>query len=330
MLRFEEVSKRFDGGTVALEGVSFEVPRGQLCAVLGPSGAGKSTLLRLVNGMHMPSSGRVVVGDTPVTNKTAPRLRRRIGMVHQQFHLVPRLSVLDNVLAGTLPEVPTWRTLLKLWPRALIERAVSLLAQVELTERHLYQRASQLSGGEQQRVAIARAFILDPDVVLADEPVASLDPATSRSVLALLAETSRRTGATVLCSLHQIDLAVAFADRIVAIRRGGLAFDGPPGALDAVAIDRIYADARPQGQIHAGERPQGRSAQGGEADDRPQELHGQGGEADDRPQELHGQGGEADDRPQELHAQGGEAGARPQGQMDAAAELPAGRDVHGA
>jgi phosphonate transport system ATP-binding protein len=271
MLRFEDVSKRFDGGTVALDGVSFEVPAGQFCAVLGPSGAGKSTLLRLVNGMHLPSSGRVVVDDTPVTARTAPRVRRRIGMVHQQFHLVPRLSVLDNVLAGALPALSTWRTLLRLWPAALVERAVRLLAQVELTERHLYQRASQLSGGEQQRVAIARAFILEPAVVLADEPVASLDPTTSRSVLGLLAETSRRTGTTVLCSLHQIELAMAYADRIIAIRRGGLAFDGPPQALDAATIEQIYADARPPEQARGrpperpAERPQaqaGRSVHG--------------------------------------------------------------------
>jgi phosphonate transport system ATP-binding protein len=217
MLRFEEVSKRFADGTVALDRVSFEVPRGQLCAVLGPSGAGKSTLLRLVNGMLMPSSGRVEVGDTPVTARSVARIRRRIGMVHQQFHLVPRLGVLDNVLAGALPAMSTWRTLLRLWPRPLVERALALLDQVELTERHLYQRASLLSGGEQQRVAIARAFILAPDVVLADEPVASLDPVTSRSVV-----------------------------RIVAIRRGALVFDGAPGALDAAAAARIYADAAPR------------------------------------------------------------------------------------
>ena len=245
MLRFEEVSKRFADGTVALDRVSFEVPRGQLCAVLGPSGAGKSTLLRLANGMLMPSSGRVIVGDTQVTARTVGRIRRRIGMVHQQFHLVPRLSVLDNVLAGALPAVSTWRTLLRLWPRPLVERALGLLDQVELTERHLYQRASLLSGGEQQRVAIARAFILAPDVVLADEPVASLDPVTSRSVVRLLGQTARQAGATVLCSMHQLDLAVELADRIVAIRRGALVFDGAPGALDAATADRIYADAAP-------------------------------------------------------------------------------------
>jgi phosphonate transport system ATP-binding protein len=266
MLRFEEVSKRFADGTVALERVSFAVPRGQLCAVLGPSGAGKSTLLRLVNGMLTPSSGRVVVGDTPVTARTARRIRRRIGMVHQQFHLVPRLGVLDNVLAGTLPAVATWRTLLRLWPQALVERALALLAEVELTERHLYQRAALLSGGEQQRVAIARAFILDPDVVLADEPVASLDPNTSRSVLRLLGETARHAGATVLCSMHQIDLAVAFADRIVAIRRGALVFDGPPAALDAAAIERIYGTppgAPPDASPRMPARAEGRAAHDG-------------------------------------------------------------------
>jgi phosphonate transport system ATP-binding protein len=287
MLRFEEVSKRFADGTVALEGVSFEVPRGQLCAVLGPSGAGKSTLLRLVNGMLAPSSGRVVVGDAQVTTRTVGRIRRRIGMVHQQFQLVPRLSVLDNVLAGALPAVSTWRTLLRLWPRPLVERALGLLDQVELTERHLYQRASLLSGGEQQRVAIARAFILAPDVVLADEPVASLDPVTSRSVVRLLGQTARQAGATVLCSMHQLDLAVELADRIVAIRRGALVFDGPPGALDAAAADRIYADASPRGrgepearsETSADAGPEGSSDAGPKA----RSAAGSGAVADDGP-----------------------------------------------
>lgn len=248
MVRFANVEKAFhsaDGATTtALRGVSFEIPRGQFCVIIGPSGSGKSTLLRLVNGMLEPSAGRVEFDGALLDRKNRASVQRRVGAIHQQFDLVPRLGVLDNVLAGTLPEVSTVRIVLGLWPTSYQQRACALLERVGMSEEHLYRPAARLSGGQQQRVAIARAFILDPAVVLADEPVASLDPATSRSVLALLRDASQDSGATVLCSLHQVDLAAEFADRIVAVTRGEIAYDGPPDGLTDELLDRVYGDAR--------------------------------------------------------------------------------------
>jgi phosphonate transport system ATP-binding protein len=255
MLRFDQVAKRFPDGTRALDGVSFDVPRGQFCAIIGPSGSGKSTLLRLVNGLVELSGGAIQFDGTPITSKTIGAVQRRVGTVHQEFDLVPRLSVLDNVLSGTLPVVSTPRVILRLWPRQYQRRACALLARVGLVEEQLYRRAAQLSGGQKQRVAIARAFMLDPAVVLADEPVSSLDPTVSRSVLSLLREASRESGATVLCSLHQVELAVEFADRVVAIQDGKLVHDGPPGDLSAERLEAIYGPGGPGRADDADVRP---------------------------------------------------------------------------
>jgi phosphonate transport system ATP-binding protein len=244
MLRFDRVEKQFPDGTRALAGVTFDVPRGQFCAIIGPSGSGKSTLLRLVNGLVELSAGAIAFDGEPITRRAVASIQRRVGTVHQEFDLVPRLSVLDNVLTGTLPVVSTARVLLRMWPRHHMRRACSLLARVGLVEEQLYRRAAQLSGGQKQRVAIARAFMLDPAVVLADEPVSSLDPAVSRSVLRLLRDASRETGATVLCSLHQVDLAVEFADRIVAIQDGSVAYDGAPADLSEERLDQLYGPER--------------------------------------------------------------------------------------
>lgn len=246
MVRFDGVSMTFAGQTKALSDVSFSVPRGQFCVILGPSGSGKSTLLRLVNGMLSPTGGRVVFDGAEVMDKNLSSVQRRVGMVHQQFNLVLRGSVLDNVMSGALPAVATARVLFKLWPRSLQRRACRLLDRVGLAEEHLYRRAAHLSGGQQQRVAIARAFMLEPDVVLADEPVASLDPTTSESVLRLLAGASRETRTTVLCSLHQVDLALQFADRIIAMHGGRIAFDGDPRALTDQILSRVYAESHEQ------------------------------------------------------------------------------------
>jgi phosphonate transport system ATP-binding protein len=208
-------------------------------------------LLGLVNGMHWPSRGTVHVDGQPVTRRTLRRVQRRVGMVHQQFNLVPRLSVLDNVLCGCLPAISTVRAVLRWWPAGYQRRACRLLEQMHLAEHELYRRAAQLSGGQQQRVAIARAFLLEPAVVLADEPVASLDPTTSRSVLELLRQASLDAGATVLCSLHQVELATSFADRVVALRAGRIVFDGPPGALSAAIQADIYGvTTAPEGDPH--------------------------------------------------------------------------------
>ncbi len=240
MLNFEAITHVFPDGTRAVHDVSLSVPEGQFCVLLGPSGAGKSTLLNTVNGLVMPSEGHVILDGAQVTAKNLSDIRGRIGVIHQQLHLVPRLSVLHNVLSGLLPVTPTWKALLKLFPEDQQRLACKLLEEVELEERQIYRRASELSGGQQQRVAIARAFINDPDVVLADEPVASLDPTVSRHVLRLLRDASRQRNTTVICSLHQVEFAIEFADRIVALREGEVVFDDMPAALTAERLHQIY------------------------------------------------------------------------------------------
>jgi phosphonate transport system permease protein len=252
MVRFRDATKAYPDGTVALRGVSLEVSRGQFCVILGSSGAGKSTLLRSVGGLVTLTSGSVTVGGIPVGPKTLGAVRGQIGMVHQQFGLVGRATVLDNVLGGALRVVPTWRALLGLFPEFYRRRACVLLADVGLTEGQLYRRASELSGGQQQRVAIARAFILEPQVVLADEPVASLDVATGATMLRLLREMSARHGTTVLCCLHQVDLARQFADRIVAMRGGEVIADGVPAQIDDRVIQSIYERVETAVDVPAG------------------------------------------------------------------------------
>jgi phosphonate transport system ATP-binding protein len=239
-LIFDSVDKRYPDGTVALDQVSFEVPEGQFCVILGPSGAGKSTLLRCVNGLATPSGGRVIVNGTEVAARSLLRLRPTIGMIHQSFNLVARSSVAVNVIAGALPRVSTLRALAGVYPRHLQQKACALVGDVGLSERHLKRRVSELSGGQQQRVGIARAFMLDPAFILADEPVASLDPQTSVDILDLLAREARARGATVLCSLHQIELARAFADRIIAMRAGRVVFDGAPAELLPEVVGDLY------------------------------------------------------------------------------------------
>ncbi|MEM9882398.1 MAG: phosphonate ABC transporter ATP-binding protein [Planctomycetota bacterium] len=243
MLELRDIDKVYEsrqGRVTAVEGVSLKLEKGEFCVLLGPSGAGKSTVLRVINGMTQASRGEVAFDGEPVVRRNRRSMQNRIGTIHQQFFLVPRLSVLDNVLSGILPKLGFIRSMLKLFASADRKRACELIGRVELSESQLYQKAGRLSGGQQQRVAIARAFIRNPDLVLADEPVASLDPSTSRGILRLLRGAAHETGATVLCSLHQVDLAHEFADRIVAMRQGKLVFDGRPNELDEAMLAHIY------------------------------------------------------------------------------------------
>lgn len=246
MLNFESVSRIYDDGTKAVNNVSLHIKSGEFCVLLGPSGAGKSTLMNMVNGVVEPSSGSIKIGDLVFNKQNKSKIQRRIGMIHQQLHLVPRLSVLHNVLTGLLPNVGLFRSLIKSFSFEEQRRACQLLNEVGMEEKHLLRRASDLSGGQQQRVAIARAFIPNPEVVLADEPVASLDPAMSRSVLQSLKAAAQHRGATVICTLHQLDYALEFADRIIALRKGEIFFDGHPSKLDENTQDELYALAQPQ------------------------------------------------------------------------------------
>ena len=240
MLRFRSVSKIYNDDTVAVDSVSLEVSKREFCVLLGPSGAGKTTFLRMVNGMVMPTEGEVTFDGKPINKKNLKSIRHRTGMIHQQLYLVQRLSVINNVLSGALPVVPTLRSLIRNFPLEFRRKACQLLEQVELEEKHIYRRVSSLSGGQQQRVAIARAFILDPDVVLADEPVASLDPVISRSILRLIKSASKKFGSTVLCSLHQVEFAMEIADRIVGFKKGKVVYDGTPEDLTVDILNTIY------------------------------------------------------------------------------------------
>lgn len=240
MLVFRNIAKHFADGTRALQRVNLEIPRGQFCVVLGPSGAGKSTLLRAVNGLVLATEGTLAVDGATVGPESLRAIRARIGMIHQQFNLVGRSSVLSNVLAGALPAVPLWRVLLNAYPPELRQKAARLLHEVGLDQAHLTRRVTELSGGQQQRVGIARAFMLDPAVVLADEPVASLDPKTSRDILSLIKQASQIHKATVLCTLHQMELAREFADRIVALKDGEVVFDGTPNEMDAATLNLVF------------------------------------------------------------------------------------------
>jgi phosphonate transport system ATP-binding protein len=227
---------RHAGGAPALANMTLSIPKGQFCAVLGGSGAGKSTLLHALAGLVTPSEGYILYDDAPLR----PIQRRRIGLVPQDFALSGRASVARNVMA--VSGIGLLRSFAGLYPQADRARAARLLAQLGLEESHLARCADSLSGGQQQRVAIARALLHRPAIVLADEPVASLDPATSERTLALLRDEARRLGATLLCSLHQPALARRFADRIIILDAGRVIFDGTPAMFDDnAAAPRIRA-----------------------------------------------------------------------------------------
>jgi phosphonate transport system ATP-binding protein len=236
------VSKTYvRGNLVALTDVSFEVGHGEFVVILGPSGAGKSTMLRCINRLAEPTSGQVFLRGVEITDapRSLRKARREIGMVFQQFNLVTRLSVMMNVLSGRLSYRSTWRSLFYSFTRE--DRAIALecLEMVALGHK-AFQRADTLSGGEQQRVAIARALAQRPKLILADEPVASLDPKIARQVLDYLKDVSQRLGISVICNLHQIDFAREYAERIIGLSQGRLIFDGPPSALTDDIINQIY------------------------------------------------------------------------------------------
>lgn len=241
MLKIEGLTCRF-GAVTALEDVTLSISEGEFIGIIGRSGAGKSTLLRLINRLIEPSSGKIIFWDEDVLAKRGRALqdwRRRAAMIFQQFALIDRLSVLDNVLVGRVATVPRWRSWTLSWPLADRAQAIEALDRLDMTA-HALKRADQLSGGQQQRVAIARALVQAPRLILADEPVASLDPRSTQAVMDKLAQINREDGLTVLCNLHHIDLARQYCRRIIGIHAGRVVFDGPIEALDTAAIARIY------------------------------------------------------------------------------------------
>jgi phosphonate transport system ATP-binding protein len=244
MLRIEGLAKRYKTGDHALKGVSFEVAGGQVVGLIGPSGAGKSTLIRCVNRLVEPTSGSVVLNDRNLTNAGGGELRRsrrRIGMIFQEYALVERLTVMENVLSGRLGYVPFWRSFLRRFPQADVDKAFSLLDRVGLGD-HADKRADALSGGQRQRVGIARALEQDPELLLVDEPTASLDPKTSRQIMRLILEICRERGLPAIINIHDVALARMFVDRIIGLRAGEVVFDAEPALLDDAALTRIYGE----------------------------------------------------------------------------------------
>jgi phosphonate transport system ATP-binding protein len=242
MLRIQDLTKVYPGGVKALDNVSLTIRDGEFVVVVGLSGSGKSTLLRCVNRLVEPTSGSIYLDDVEVTAAGARELRmirRQIGMIFQQFNLVKRSSVMTNVLSGRLGYVNPWLGLVGYFPPEDRRMALANLERVGIPEK-ADQRADTLSGGQQQRVGIARALMQEPKLMLADEPVASLDPATSHSVLKYLERINREDGMTVICSLHFLSLARRYASRVLALKDGRVVFDGLPAQIDRERFLAIY------------------------------------------------------------------------------------------
>jgi len=251
LVRARGLGLTYANGYRALEGVDLDVHRGEFLVVLGLSGSGKSTLLRCLNRLLEPTEGTVEVDGrdvTHVTGRALRGLRARMGMIFQRFHLVTRATALANVLTGSLERAGAVRALLGLWPRADREEAHAHLATVGLTD-HAYHRADALSGGQQQRVAIARALLQHPDVILADEPVASLDPATSHGVLGHLEALRRERGLTIVACLHFLSLAREYGTRVVALKAGRKVFEGPPTAITDDVFRAVYGEDAAQVEV---------------------------------------------------------------------------------
>lgn len=251
VIRLRGLRKEFDGGrVVALDGVDLDVHAGELTVIVGLSGSGKSTLLRHLNGLHAPTAGSVeVLGVDVVAARGAElrALRRRVGFVFQQFNIAGRLTAMENVLSGALGRLRGPRYGVLSYPRALRKEALELLDRVGIADR-AFQRADTLSGGQQQRCAIARTIMQRPEVVLADEPVASLDPEISGQVMDVLLGICREEGLTVVCSLHQVDLALGWANRLIGLRDGAVVMDRPASGLEADEVMAVYRRLDPDGE----------------------------------------------------------------------------------
>ena len=234
--------KEYRAGQPVLHDVSLDVEGRGLIAIIGPSGTGKSTLIRCINRLVEPTAGEILFRGRDIAKlggRDLRAMRRHIGMIFQEYNLVERLSVIENVLCGRLGYVPVWRAWLRRFPAGDIERAFQLLDAVGLSD-FATQRADQLSGGQRQRVGIARALMQEPDLVLADEPTSSLDPKTSVEIMELIASRAAERGIPAIVNMHNVDLARRFADRIVGMSKGAIVFDGPPQALQDSHLLEIY------------------------------------------------------------------------------------------
>lgn len=250
MIVFDHVSKVYPNGTVGLKDVNLTIQDGEFVAIIGRSGAGKSILLRSVNRMHDVTDGTLTVEGVNVSSlkgKELRRFRRGIGMVFQSFNLVSRTTVIRNVLAARVPEMPFWRVLLGAFRKEDKITALESLDKVGILDK-AYIRADQLSGGQQQRVALARTLAQNPKIILADEPVAALDPVTAKQVMEDFVRINKEMGISILLNIHHVELAIEYADRIIGIHAGQIVYDGPSKEVNQDVLDAIYKEAVPQGK----------------------------------------------------------------------------------
>lgn len=239
MIRMNGLHKEYSQSAKALNNINLEIPKGQFVAMLGPSGAGKSTLLRCINGLVKPTAGEVFIEEESVQGRQLEKIRRKVGMVFQQFNLVKRLTVIENVICGSLAHMNVFASCLKLFSQQDIDLAMQCLTRVGM-EKKAYQRADQLSGGQQQRVGIARALAQCPSIILADEPVASLDPKSTERVMEVLQSINKQDPITLVVTLHNVELAARYAERIIGINDGHIVIDKPANMLTTSDVERIY------------------------------------------------------------------------------------------
>ena len=244
MLKINNLHKEYPGGDLALRGVNLELKKGEITAVIGPSGAGKSTLIRCINRLVESTAGEIILQDQDVNKLNKKELknkRRKMGMIFQEYALVERLTVMENVLSGRLGYVSFWRAWLRKFPQKDINQAYQLLERLGLKE-HVNKRSDHLSGGQRQRVGIARALIQDPDLLLVDEPTASLDPKTARQIMRLITEMAKERNLAALINIHDVLLAREYVSRIIGMRNGEIVFDGSPLELNKDTLTTIYGE----------------------------------------------------------------------------------------
>ncbi len=247
MIKFENVSKVYPNGYKGLNNVSLEIEQGEFVAIIGLSGAGKSTLIRTINRMHDISEGKLTVDGVSVNSlkgKSLRKFRRGIGMIFQSFNLVTRTTVIKNVLTSNIPDMPFWRVLLGAYPESNKVAALEALDKVGILDK-AYTRVDQLSGGQQQRVALARTLAQNPKIILADEPVAALDPVTAKQVMNDFRRINREMNISVLINIHHVDLALEYADRVIGVKGGEIVYDGPSKEVTSEILDRIYGGQEP-------------------------------------------------------------------------------------
>ena len=242
MIKFDNVNKVYPNGLHALKNISLEINQGEFVAIIGLSGAGKSTLLRTINRMHDISEGSLTVNGQEVNDlsgKDLRKFRRKVGMVFQSFNLVTRTTVINNVLTSRVPDMPLWKSIIGLYSKEDKVIALEALDKVGILDK-AYVRADQLSGGQQQRVALARTLAQKPEIILADEPVAALDPITAKQVMDDFKKINKELNMSVLINIHHVDLALKYADRVIGIKAGEIVYDGPATKVDSEVLKQIY------------------------------------------------------------------------------------------